>query len=96
MLTLQELKKLSVKELNEEFEKASKDLFKTRFEVNTGSSKANHEISKLRRFRAQIKTVKKELEMQEKAEFKTQKEVNGASDSEASGVSEANEAKSKK
>lgn len=96
MLTLQELKKISVKELNEEFAKASKDLFKTRFEVSTGASKANHEISNLRRYRAQIKTVKKELEMQEKAEFKAQKEVNGASDSEASGVSEANEAKSKK
>jgi ribosomal protein L29 len=61
MLTLQELKKLSEKELNEEFAQASKDLFKTKFEVSTGSSKANHEIGNLRKYRAQIKTVKKEI-----------------------------------
>lgn len=63
MLTLQELKKLSEQELNEEFAQASKDLFKTKFEVNTGSSKSNHEIGNLRKYRAQIKTVKKEINL---------------------------------
>ncbi len=74
MLTLNELKKLSAKELKDEFVKASKDLFKTRFEVNTGSSKANHEISKLRRYRAQIKTIQSELEKKEKVESESLKE----------------------
>ncbi len=73
MLTLQELKKLSVKELNEEFAQASKDLFKTKFEVSTGVSKANHEIGKLRRYRAQIKTTKKSMEIKEKSDFQSQK-----------------------
>jgi ribosomal protein L29 len=74
MLTLNELKKLSEQELKDEFAKASKDLFKTRFEVRTGSSKANHEISKLRKYRAQIKTIQNELERKEKAESESLKE----------------------
>jgi len=82
MLKIKELQKLTLKELNEEFIKASKDLFKIKFEVNTGSSKANDQISKTRRYRAQIKTVQKELEVKEGKEVKSQKEVHGASDSE--------------
>ena len=39
MLKLEELKNLSLKELDEELAKATKDLFKVRFEVNTGSEK---------------------------------------------------------
>lgn len=78
MLTLDELTKLSVKELDQELNKAVKDLFKIRFEVNTGSSKANHEIRKLRKYRATIKTIKKQYEIEEKKDnekFKSQKEL---------------------
>jgi ribosomal protein L29 len=62
MLTVQELNKLTVKELAEELKKATQNLFKIKFEVNTGSSKANHQIRNLRKYRAQIKTVKNGLE----------------------------------
>lgn len=75
MLTVQELKKLSAKELNEEFAKASKNSFRIKFEVNTGVSKANNEISKLRKYKAQIRTVQRENEIKEKNDFKTQNEI---------------------
>lgn len=83
MLTLQELKKISSKELNEEFEKASKDLFKIKFEVHTGSSKASNQIRNLRKYRAKIKTVSKQLGNKEQKEFKAQKEVSEAIGSDA-------------
>lgn len=66
---------MTLKELNDEFEKASSNLFKTKFEVGTGSSKANHEIGKLKKYRAQIKTVQRQFQMEETAKFETQKEV---------------------
>lgn len=75
MLSLEELKKLSLIELDQEFAKATKDLFKIRFEVNTGSSKANHTIRNLKKYRANIKTVKREMEMSEKKKFADQKTV---------------------
>lgn len=92
MLTVQELNKLTIKELDAELKKATQDLFKIRFEVKTGSSKANHEIRKLRKYRAQIKTIKNGLEVDEKAKFEAQKEVSGAN-AELSGANEVSEAK---
>lgn len=75
MLKIDELKKMTVKELNEEFDKATKDLFKVRFEVNTGASKANHQIGNLKKYRAQILTVRNQIVSEEAKKFDTQKEV---------------------
>ncbi len=75
MLTVQELNKLTVKELDTELKKATQDLFKIRFEIKTGSSKSNHTIRNLRKYRAKIKTAKCSLEASEKANFTAQKEV---------------------
>jgi len=75
MLSLEELKKLSLEELDLEFAKATKDLFKIRFEVNTGSSKANHQIRNLKKYRANIKTIRKEMESSEQKKFTDQKVV---------------------
>jgi len=75
MLKLDELKKMTIKELNDEFDKATKDLFRIRFEVNTGTSKANHQIGNLRRYRAQILTVKNQLASEETKKFDDQKSV---------------------
>ncbi|MFC1655563.1 50S ribosomal protein L29 [Patescibacteria group bacterium] len=75
MLSLEELKKLSLKELDQEFAKATKDLFKIRFEVNTGSSKASHQIRNLKKYRANIKTVRKDIEASEQKKFTDQKVV---------------------
>lgn len=75
MLSLKELKKLSLKELDQEFANATKDLFKIRFEVNTGSSKAGNKIRDLRKYRAKIKTVKKDVEKSEQKNFTDQKAV---------------------
>ncbi len=75
MLSQEELKKLSLKELDLEFAKATKDLFKIRFEVNTGSSKASHQIRNLKKYRAIIKTIRKEMEISEQKKFTDQKTV---------------------
>lgn len=75
MLSLKELKNLSSQDLNDEILKTTKDLFKKRFDVNTGTSKANHEIRNLRKYRAQILTIKKQLEKDEKDKFKNQKQL---------------------
>jgi ribosomal protein L29 len=75
MLSLKELKKLSLKELDQEFANATKDLFKIRFEVNTGSSKASNKIRDLRKYRAQIKTIKRDVEKSEQKNFTDQKAV---------------------
>lgn len=74
MLSIKELKNLSREELNEEFEKATKDLFKKRFEVNTGAGKAHHEVRNLRKYRARILTVKKQLEKEQKDKLDSQKQ----------------------
>lgn len=74
MLTVQELNKLTGKELDAELKKATQDLFKIRFEVKTGSSKSNHTVRILRKYRAQIKTAKNSLEATEKADFTAPKE----------------------
>lgn len=73
MLSIKELKNLSLDDLNEELLKSTKDLFKKRFEVNTGSSKSHHEIRNLRKYRAQILTVKKQFADEEKEKKDTLK-----------------------
>jgi ribosomal protein L29 len=75
MFKLEELTKMTAKELNQEFIKATKDLFKIRFEVNTGSSKAHHQIRKLRKYRATIKTIERQLQSEEKTKFESQKAI---------------------
>lgn len=75
MLKLDELKKMTDKELTEEFDKATKDLFKIKFEVSTGSSKANHQIGNLKKYRAQILTIKNQLSSSEAKKFNDQKTV---------------------
>jgi ribosomal protein L29 len=67
MLTLEELKKLTLKELEEEFAKATKELFKSKFEINTGTSKASHKIRNLRKYRARIKTLQKQAATKQEA-----------------------------
>jgi ribosomal protein L29 len=74
MLTLKELKNLSEKELENELIKATKDLFKQRFEVNTGTSKAHHKIRDLRKYRAQILTVKNQTTKQQEKVSEAQKQ----------------------
>ena len=75
MLKLEELTKMTAKELTEEFDKATRDWFKIKFEVSTGASKANNKIGELKRYRAQILTVKNQLVAEEAKKFKDQKTV---------------------
>ncbi|MBD3156583.1 50S ribosomal protein L29 [Candidatus Peregrinibacteria bacterium] len=78
MNTLAELKKMTIKELEQEFDKATQDLFKIKFEVNTGASKAHHQIGQIKKYRAQILTVKNQIAAEEAKKFNAQKEVSTA------------------
>lgn len=57
MFTLEELKKLDPKKLEEELESANKELYKDVFETRTGHTKANHKIGIQRKYIARIKTI---------------------------------------
>lgn len=78
MNTLAELKKMTIKELEQEFDKATQDMFKIKFEVSTGASKAHHRIGQLKKYRAQILTVKNQLATEEEKKFNSQKEVSNS------------------
>jgi ribosomal protein L29 len=78
MNTLAELKKMTIKELEQEFDKATQDMFKIKFEVSTGASKAHHQIGQLKKYRAQILTVKNQLATEEEKKFNSQKEVSNS------------------
>jgi len=75
MLKIDELKKMTTKELTEEFDKATKDLFKIKFEVSTGASKANNQIGDLKKYRARLLTIKNQLKSDEVKKFDDQKKV---------------------
>ena len=75
MLKLEELKKMTPAELKSEFDKATKEWFKIKFEVSMGASKASHKIGELKKYRARILTIKNQIEADEAKKFKTQKTV---------------------
>ena len=62
MFTLEELRKIDLKKLQEETVKTEKDLFKVRFEARSGQSKSSHLIKKNKIYVAQLKTILKERE----------------------------------
>lgn len=57
MFTLEELRKIDPKKLEEELKNAEKTLFKARFEVKSGQSKASNKIRNAKKYVAQIKTI---------------------------------------
>jgi len=65
MISLQELRTLTRKELLQELEKARKELQKTRIGVRTKHLKDTSEVKKLRRVVAHIHTTLKELSLEE-------------------------------
>ncbi len=79
MLTLQEIRQLSVKALRDEIVTAQNDLLKVQFDVRTGSSKESHKVRQLKKYIAQLKTIEKESgspmvqpEKEEAVEVKTE------------------------
>jgi len=78
MNKVSELKKMSAAELQQELETVKKDLFKMKFEVKTGASKASHEIRNLKKYLAQIKTVQTELVIADKTNFANQKVIDAS------------------
>jgi ribosomal protein L29 len=75
MNKIEEIKKLSKQELDTEIAESTKKMFKLKFEVNTGASKANSDIGKLKRYIARMNTVKAAIKIEEEKKFKSQKTV---------------------
>jgi len=57
MKTLDDLKKMDEKKLQEELQEARKQLFKVKFESESGQSKNVHLIKRYKKLVAQIKTI---------------------------------------
>lgn len=75
MTKIEEIKKMSKQELETEMADAVKKLFKLKFEVTTGASKANSDISRLKKYISRIKTVQTEMKTEDEKKFKSQKTV---------------------
>ena len=65
MLSIQELKSSTKKELLEELKNARKEMLKVRMGVKTKSLKDSSSATKQKKYVAQVKTILKELEMEE-------------------------------
>ena len=68
MKALEELRKMDVKKLIAELAETEKKLAQIRFNVETGHSKEIHQIKKLKKQKAQIKTVLGEKQVEAVAE----------------------------
>jgi len=68
MLTYQELKAMTMKELLKELTDARETVMKKRITVKTKHDKDTSSVSKEKRFLARIKTAIKELELEEMVE----------------------------
>lgn len=75
MLKTADLTGMTMKELDEELAKATKDLYTLQFEVRMGSSKEHHKVKQLKKYRARIITIKNELSTSEQNKFESQKVV---------------------
>jgi len=66
MFTTEELRKLDLKKLGEEINKAKKDLFKIKFEISSGQSKSSHLIKNNKAYLARLNTILSERAGEEK------------------------------
>ncbi|GEM_PF-5696671 len=65
MVTLDELKKMTHKELDEEFQKSKLNLLKLRLGVSTRQQKETSKLKDLRKYIARIKTLKRMLKIEQ-------------------------------
>lgn len=70
MLDIEELRKLSKKELKEEFQKSSLDLLKLRMAVASRQDKETSKLKALRKYIARIKFLKRALKFEKAPENK--------------------------
>lgn len=61
MLTKQEIRQLSDRDLQEELLKTRRELLKTQLNFRSGHNKESHTIRNHRRYIAQLKTIKREM-----------------------------------
>ena len=62
MLTLQEIRQLTDKDLMEELDKASRDLLRIKMDLEGGYAKEIHTARNLKKYIAKLKTINKENE----------------------------------
>lgn len=62
MLTIQELRQLPVKDLQEELERISREYLKKKMDVEEGFAKETHRAKQLRRQIARIRTIENEIQ----------------------------------
>lgn len=65
MLSLQELRSSTLKELLNELKNARQELVKVNMRVRTNNTKDSSQLSRQKRYIAQIKTLIRELELEE-------------------------------
>jgi large subunit ribosomal protein L29 len=75
MLSVQELKTLSKKELLKELEQAKPNMVKIRIGVKTKHQKDTSAVEKTKRYIARIKTILKEMELEEIVDEASKKAV---------------------
>lgn len=73
MLTLQELRQLTDKDLDEEFQKASRDLLKLKMDLESGYTKEIHNVKGLKKYIAKLKTIEKENKLESEKSKKEDK-----------------------
>lgn len=66
MLTIQEIRQLSDKELSNEIDTASRELLKIKMDLENGYAKGNHQAKQLKTHIARCKTIMRETEIQKK------------------------------
>lgn len=60
MFTIEELRKIDIRKLQDEIAACEKDLFKAGFEIKCGVSKASHIIRQKKSYLSQLKTISNE------------------------------------
>ncbi|MBU0667579.1 50S ribosomal protein L29 [Patescibacteria group bacterium] len=61
MLTIQEIRQLPDKDLQEELQRASREYLKIRMDVESGFAKESHKAKALKKQIARIRTIQKEI-----------------------------------
>lgn len=65
MFTIEELRKIDVKKIEEEISNTEKALYKVRFEVKTGQEKGHNKISANKKYITRMKTILQERQTEE-------------------------------
>jgi|WetSurMetagenome_2_1015567.scaffolds.fasta_scaffold53037_5 ribosomal protein L29 len=72
MLTIQELRQLQEKDLNEELTRTSRELMKAKMDHSSKTLKETHQLKTLKRYIARVTTITKENETETRMKAQTE------------------------